>query len=414
MREKIKINLENPERLEALYRDNATHFKQAFNLLYPEISESATAQCWYARLNYEEKKISWGTNNDLVFVIISSLVAGLIAKIPDFLALNQDLFFQRNIGFIVFPLLSIYFAWKHKTSTGKIVIGAVLFLLSAIYVNALPEDNQSDTLILACIHLPLVLWATLGFTFIGDNLKSYRHRLDFLRYNGDLLVMTTLILISGALLVAVTFGLFQLIHLQIEKFYTEYVIVFGLAASPIFGTYLVQRNPELVDKVSPVIAKVFTPLVLITLIAYLIALVCSGKDPFNDRDFLMIFNFMLIGVMAIILFASTVTSKNGNGNIGILLLLLLSLVALIINAIALSAIMFRITEGGLTPNRLAVLGGNVLMLTNLAMVAYRLFRTMRKRDELDAIGNSIAYFLPIYAVWAHFMTFVVPVLYHFQ
>ena len=413
MREKIKNNLDNPIQLERLYQENRITFKREFNLIYPDIRETATAQIWNARLNFENEKISWGTSKELIFVIVLSFIAGLIAKIPDFTEITPDYFYPRNIAFVVFPLLSAYFAWKYKNQTKNILIVSVVFLISVIYINVLPNDPSSDTLILACIHLPLFLWTVLGFTFVGDKLDNSQRRLDYLRYNADLVVMTTIILIAGALLTAITFGLFELIDIKIEEFYFHYIGIWGLAAAPIVGTYLVQTNPQLVNKVSPIIAKVFTPLVLVTLVVYLIALIFTGKDPYNDREFLLIFNALLIGVMAIIFFSIAETSKNADSKIGTILLLGLSIVTVIVNGIALSAILFRISEWGLTPNRLAVLGGNILILANLLIVTYRLFKTIKDKNEIEKVENSIASFLPIYCLWTIFVTFIVPVLFNF-
>jgi hypothetical protein len=414
MREDIKNNLDNPAQLERLYRDNKITFKREFNLIYPEIRQTATAQIWNARLNYEKEEISWGTGKELIFVLVLSFLAGLIAKIPDLTAINPDYFYPRNISFIVFPILTAYFIWKNKIQTKSVLIVSAAFLVSVIYINLLPEDTKSDTLILACIHLPLFLWAALGFTFVGDKLNNNLRRLDFLRYNADLVVMTTIIVIAGGLLTAITFGLFELIDIKIEEFYFHYIGIWGLAAAPVVGTYLVQTNPQLVNKISPVIAKVFTPLVLVTIVVYLIALIFTGKDPYNDREFLLIFNAMLVGVMAIIFFSIAETSKNADSKIGTILLFVLSVVTVVVNGIALSAILFRIFEWGITPNRLAILGGNILILANLLIVAYRLFNTIKDKNEIEKVENSIASFLPIYCLWILFVTFIVPVLFNFK
>jgi len=414
MREAIKNNLDNPVQLERLYQENRTTFKREFNLIYPEIRETATAQIWNARLNFENERISWGTSKELIFVLILSFLAGLIAKIPDFTEINADYFYPRNIAFVVFPILTAYFAWKHKIQTKNILIVAAAFLVSFIYINLLPDDTNSDTLILACIHLPLFLWTVLGFTFVGDKLNDNQRRIDFLRYNADLVVMTTIILLAGGLLTGITFGLFELIDIKIEEFYFHYIGIWGLAAAPIVGTYLVQTNPQLVNKVSPVIAKVFTPLVLVTLVVYLVALIFTGKNPYNDREFLIIFNALLIGVMAIIFFSIAETSKNADSKIGTILLLGLSIVTVIVNGIALSAIVFRIAEGGITPNRLAVLGGNILILINLLIVTYRLFKAINDKNEIEKVENSIASFLPIYCLWTILVTFIFPVLFNFK
>ncbi len=413
MKNLIKNNLDNPVQLEKLYRDNKATFKKSFNLVFPDIQETKSAQIWNERLNFEGEEISWGTNKELIFVIIASFLAGLIAKIPEFTGLDPEYFYPRNIAFVIFPLLTAYFAWKQNVGTKKLVIVSAVILVSAIYINLLPNDDKSDTLILVCIHLPLLLWAGLGFIFVG-NQQNPQKRLEFLRFNGDLVVMTTILLIAGGLMTGITLGLFELIDLPIEEFYFKYIAIWGLAAAPIVGTYLVRTNPQLVNKVSPVIAKVFTPLLLIMLVIYLCAVIFTGKDPYNDREFLLIFNVLLIGVMAIILFSIAETSKNSDSKIGALTLLCLSIVTIIVNGIALSAIVFRISEWGITPNRLAVLGGNILILTNLLLVTFRQFQAIKDGDKVGKVENNIASFLPIYIVWAILVTFVFPVLFSFK
>ena len=414
MKEQIINNLDNPKELEKLYRENKTVFKKEFNSIYPEIKAKIIAQIWNERLNFENEEISFGSNNELLIVIIASFIAGVIAKLPQFIGITPEYFYPRNIAFVVFPLLIAYFAWKQKANTKTLVTALVVVSVSILFINVLPKSDTSDTLILACIHLPLFLWAVLGFTYLGEDLKSSQGRMDFLRYNGDLVVMTAIILIAGGLMAGITLGLFRLIEIQVEEFYFQYIGIWGLAASPIVATYLVQTNPHLVNKVSPVIAKVFTPLVLITLVIYLIALIYTGKDPYNDREFLLIFNMLLLGVMAIIFFSIAETSKNSDSKINTVMLLGLSIVTIIINGIALSAILFRISEWGITPNRLAVLGPNILILTNLFLVTYWLFKAVKDNTGIDKVGNSIALFLPIYSLWTVLVTFVFPIIFNFK
>ena len=97
-----------------------------------------------------------------------------------------------------------------------------------------------------------------------------------------------------------------------------------------------------------------------------------------------------------------------------MLLFALSIVTVIVNGIALSAIVFRISEWGITPNRLAVLGGNILMLINLLIATYRLYKTIKDSNEIEKVENSIAFFLPIYGAWTLVVTFVLPVVFKFR
>ena len=131
-------------------------------------------------MNYESAEISWGSKNGLNLVILVSLVADVIAKLPALLNINTESFYQRNIGFIIFPILATCFIWKNTLSTTKIVFAGVAFLIALIFINLIPADKKSDTLILSCIHLPLSSWAVLGFLFVDDNIGSYPKRPDFL------------------------------------------------------------------------------------------------------------------------------------------------------------------------------------------------------------------------------------------
>ncbi|WP_316766657.1 hypothetical protein [Pedobacter frigiditerrae] len=414
MENEIRNHHSNPTELEALYRNNKVRFKRSFDVVYPELKGNPIADCWNERLHYESPELNWGSRSELLFVMIASLIAGLIAKIPSFFNINEDYFYPRNIGFIVFPMLTVFFAWKNKLSFPKIAFIAGATLLGLIYINCLPNVKQSDTLILSCIHLGLFLWSILGIAFVGQQSIDKQQRLAFLKYNGDLVVMTTLILIAGGIMSAVTVGLFGLIGLKIEDIYFQYVGVFGISAAPMVGTYLVQTNPQLVGKVSPVIAKIFSPLVLVMLVVYLIAIVYSGKNPYNDREFLLIFNALLIGVLAIIFFSIVETAKATKNAMAIWILFLLATVTIIVNGVALSAIVFRIVEMGITPNRAAVLGSNVLILINLLLVTTKLFKVLTKKVEIDDVGKTIASYLPVYFIWTIIVTFIFPLIFGFK
>jgi hypothetical protein len=143
-------------------------------------------------------------------------------------------------------------------------------------------------------------------------------------------------------------------------------------------------------------------------------MVYSGKDPYNDREFLLIFNGLLIGVMAIIFFSVAETSRTTKSNAEIWILLLLSVVTVIVNGVALSAILFRISEWGFTPNRAAVLGGNVLILINLFLVTTQLFKVLSKKADITRVGKAIAFYLPVYCLWAMIVTFLFPFLFGFK
>lgn len=414
MKDQIIENLHQPAALEQLYRSNKQRFKKEFSALYPELKGSEIADCWNARLNFETETISWGSKTELLVVIACCIIAGFIAKIPAIFNIDEALFYPRNIGFILFPILAFYFAWKHHLQKSTVIFLAVCVAASLVFMNLLPRNPASDTLVLSCIHMVLCLWALLGIAFTAQGNKNPERRIAYLKYNGDLVVITTLIVIAGGILTGLTIGLFSLIGLQIEEFYFKNIVIFALPSAPIIGTYLIQANPSLVGKVSPIIAKIFSPLVLAMLIVYLAAIVYSGKNPYQDRDFLFIFNLLLIGVMAIIFFSIAGSKYPSKTRSETWILFLLSIVTIIINGVALSAILFRISTWGITPNRLAVLGGNLLILLHLLLVCAQLFKLLRKKRPLQHVENTIAGYLPVYVAWAAAVTFLFPLIFGFK
>lgn len=114
--ENILHNLNHPQQLEKMYRDNKHVFKKAFNHIYPGIKESITAQVWQERLNFDNEDISWGTRKEFMFVLLASALGLCWLKFPNW-NINPEYFYPRNIAFIVFPILTIYFARKQQLST---------------------------------------------------------------------------------------------------------------------------------------------------------------------------------------------------------------------------------------------------------------------------------------------------------
>jgi hypothetical protein len=196
--------------------------------------------------------------------------------------------------------------------------------------------------------------------------------------------------------------------LKIEDFYFNYIIIPGLVCVPVVATFIVRSFPSVTNKIAPIIANIFSPIVLVTLIIYLISIVITGKDPYNDRDFLIIFNLLLLGVMAIIVFSVSEISVNKKIRFIELTLFILTIITLIVDLIALSAILYRLGEFGFTPNRAAVLGSNLLIFGNLVLIMIDLFKVIFKGSNIKKVEVTIAGYLPVYAAWTVFVVFVLP------
>ena len=88
--------------------------------------------------------------------------------------------------------------------------------------------------------------------------------------------------------------------------------------------------------------------------------------------------------------------------------------ALLADAVALAAIAGRISEFGFSPNRLAALGENLVLLVNLAWSLWLYGRFVGGRGPFAAVEGWQTTYLPVYAVWAAVVVVVFPPLFGYQ
>jgi hypothetical protein len=416
MIEKIRENINNPEELERLYQEDKRSFESGFEKIYPMIENNELAKFWKIRLDVEKRsgKAKGFSLTDVFILVVVCIMTGFLIRIPGIFRIDMTdfIFYEKNAGIIVFLGLSIYTIWINKIlEVKKLLIVFLAFLIPAIFINLLPSDIKRDTVNLVYLHLPLLMWCIYGLVFTDFDLKDRNRRIGYIRYNGDLAVLLALLLTAGGLLTGITIGLFNVINIKIDKFYTDNVVMVGLVSAPIVAAYIIKNYTTLTNKIAPLIAKIFSPLVLVTLIIYLVAILYSGKNPYNDRNFLLIFNIMLLGVMGIIVFSISETSINRKQRFNELVLFILSMITIIIDLVALSAIFYRLGEFGLSPNRLAVLGSNILIFGNLVLIMMDLFKINFKKSEIAKVELTISKYLPIYIIWIVFVIFGFPLIF---
>ncbi len=350
---------------------------------------------------------------EVLVLLIACVLSLLLIKIPAILQIDaqQESFYERNAALIVFFGMSAYLLLSGGLAK-KIhyVWISMAFIVPAAFINLLPGTSKNDVVVLSCMHLALLMWCIYGFLYIGLDTKSAK-RMEYIRYNGDLVVLTSIILAAGGLFSAITLGLFKFIGFQIGEFYFQYIGVWGLISAPIVATYIIKNHAVITNKIAPIIANIFSPLVLIMLLIFLISLPFSTKDPYKDREFLLIFNLLLLGVMALIVFAISETSKNKKQQFSKVILTLMSIAALIINTVALTAILYRLGEFGYTPNRVAVLGSNILLFVHLIWISISLIKVTFQKKDIELVENTVSRYLPVYTLWTIIVVFGFPLIF---
>ena len=420
----IKKNLNNYKELESVYRKDKKLFKKGINSLHGKV-DNKVIEVWYNRLNFETERTFTINKKEILILILLGLFSGFISKIPDIFNLEwytfnpegfkindvtEETFYSRNISFIIFPALCFYYFLKDKFSIKYLIFYSLILIISCVFINSFPYDENSDVFDLILLHMPIFSWLIFGLSYLGNDLKDPLKRLNFLRLNGDFIIVGGVIFLSGLLFSGITISLFEIIGIDIAENYFDYFGIWALSSLPVVTVFVVTKIPDLVKKVSSLIANIFTPLVVLMLILYLPSMFFSEFDPFKDRDSLMTMNILNISVMALVVFSLS-SFKDLVSNFKINSVLALSVLTIIVNIVCLVAIVGRLFDMGFTPNRLTVLGANLLILINLFYVFFSLVKGKSNEDKVLNVKHSIGKYLPIYGIWFAFVIFILPLLF---
>ena len=149
------------------------------------------------------------------------------------------------------------------------------------------------------------------------------------------------------------------------------------------------------------------------LLAFLGTMLWTGRGIDVERDVLIAFDLLLVVVLGLLLYSVSARDPQAPPDVFDVLQVVLVVSALLADAVALWAIGARITEFGFTPNRVAALGENVILLVNLAWSAVLYIRFLRGRGSFTSLERWQTDYLPVYAVWAAIVVIVFPPLFGF-
>jgi hypothetical protein len=355
---------------------------------------------------------------EVLLVIGLAILAGLLGKIPALFGwsiVEEDaLVYVKNAFLFALPSVAVYLIWKRSLSLRFMVAAAAVFVAAALLVNLYPSYDPHDTTVLIAVHLPIALLLFLGVLYGGPGWKKAGTRLDYVRFAGEVFIYSVLIGLGGAVLVAVSIVTFEFIEIDISAFVANWVVVFGACGLLVVAAYLVERKKGRIETIAPVLARIFTPLFLVVFLSLLLAMLVTGRTPSEDREMLIWFDLLLALVLALTLYTMSARDAEEPRRLWDVVTLALVVVALVVDGIALAGIASRLAEFGITANRLAALGENVLLLVNLLLVAVGYARFVGGRLRYQVIVEVQMRYLPIYALWAAIVVVAFPPIFGFR
>jgi hypothetical protein len=360
--------------------------------------------------------------NETLVVLALATAAALAIKVPALFGLTLQghaAFYARNASLFVLPFLTAYFVWKRRMDPRRSIWLAVPFILAAAVVNAFPFTREykqpvSHTEVLSALHLPIVLWMVVGVAYLRGRWLERAGRMDFVRFSGELFIYYALIALGGVVLTAFTMMMFGAIGLQPEWLAQRWLIPCGAMGAVVVGSWLVEAKQSVIENMAPVLTRLFTPLFTLVLLVFLATMAWTGRPIDIKREVLISFDLLLAVVVGLVLFTVSARDPEAPRNLfdGLQLLLIMS--ALVVDTVALAAIASRISEFGFTPNRVAALGENLILLVNLAGSAWLYASFLRGRGPFRALEAWQIAYLPVYATWAAIVVAVFPPLFRYM
>ena len=353
---------------------------------------------------------------DAIIAFALAVAAAALVKLPGLFGIDfegHDEFYARNLSLFVLPLLTLYFVWKRGLRGGIVRWLAGGFAAAVLFANVYPSVPPGHTLTLSAIHLPIALWLLVGIAYAGGRWSQAAGRMDFVRFTGELFVYFVLIALGGGLLTGFLFMMFNTIGINPEWFAQQWLLPCGAAGAVIVAAWLVEAKQSVIENMAPVLTRLFTPLFTAVLVTFLLTMLATGRALDIERNMLLPFNLLLVLVLALLLYSISAREPSSPPGAFDVMQVVLLVCALLADLLALGNIAARITEFGFSPNRVAVLGINVILLVNLAWSAVLYTRFVRRRGSLTALERWQTSYLPVYAVWAAVVVIVFPPLFHY-
>lgn len=341
--------------------------------------------------------------------------AAAAVKLPQLFGIGteQESFYLRNASFFVLPLLTVFFIWKRHLTKRTVGWLTAAFGLAGLFANVYPFIPQGHTEALTALHLPIALWMLVGVAYAGGRWNQVPSRMDFIRYSGELFIYYVLIALGGGVFTAFMAMLFESIGIDPEPFF-ELLVPCGAAGAVLVASWLVEAKQNVIENIAPVLTHLFTPLFAALLLAFLGTVLWTGRGIDISRNVLIAFDLLLLVVLGLLLYS--VSARDPQSPPGPFDFVQIALVvsALVADAVALWAIAARISEFGFSPNRVAALGENLILLVNLTWAAILYLQFLRGRGSFSSIERWLTDYIPVYGVWATIVAVGFPLLFRFQ
>lgn len=362
-----------------------------------------------------------------------------IAKLIDnvYSTTNFNIFFIDSFYFYIFYFFcfSLIFNINSKFNLRNIAIIFLSFLFVSILnlsttffavINTIENmELYSQFYYIKYIFSVIIFFIIIALSYNGFQVLNSKTISEFFTFSADISIFACLI----AGVVSTVFGIFATIVIFLikdifnildEKIIIKLILLSISFLSSIFPflVYIVYKKMK--TNISIYLSRILMPFSLLFIFILLILLLMPDIRPYDNRVTFILYNIMLAVIVLNMFFVradykSSIFTKA--------LYIVLPIVAILFDILVLTSSLYRLAEYGITPNKITLVGTNLVMLGNLVFITFfnikSILNIFKNNEDIKDIKNITigdtknVLYIYVYAAWAFIVCFIMPLFYIF-
>ncbi len=301
-------------------------------------------------------------------------------------------------------------------------IAAVLLLGLTFLVSWTVWGRKDSVAFLTSLHVTLFAWMALGLGITAGLSPAMTQRMGYFVKSVEVLVAAGVYLAGAGLFGVLTLGIFQVLGVRFSPEWIQRGAAFAMGVTPVLviaslydpGSSPAEQDFSLgLTRLLRLLARLLLAPSLGVLLVYVLWFIPRYFwKPFEERGVLIIYNASIAALLLLLVIALPQGRENLPGRWEGLLrhsMRVISFLAAALNLYALAAVVGRTLRYGLTPNRHAVIGWNVITFLVLASMLIEQFRCS-SQTWTTPYRRPVARVLPLALIWTVWVLLVSPFL----
>ncbi|KLI17973.1 hypothetical protein [Brachyspira hyodysenteriae] len=365
----------------------------------------------------------------LKIVNIAKLIDGIYSTSNSNI-FSIDIFYFYIFYFLCFSLI-FYINKNFNLKNILITFLSVIFILivdlsTSFFIRSVAIDNNDFFLqisIIKYIFSVIIFFIIIALSYNGFQVLNSKTISEFFTFSADISIFAGLI----AGIVSTVFGIFAAIVIFLiqdiisgldEKIIFKLILLSISFLSSIFPflVYIVYKNMK--TNISIYLSRILMPFSLLFIFILLILLLMPDIRPYDNRASFILYNIML-AIIVLNMFFIRIDYKSNIFTKAVYLIL--PIIAIIFDVLVLTSSLYRLIEYGISPNKITLIGTNLVMLGNLIFITFFNIKSIliifKKTDDIPnikeiTIGDTKSvFYIYLYGIWAFIACFIIPVLF---